>query len=137
MFIVVNLRPSADKVWLVDLFEPANRRILTLKPGKARLIANRHPGIFAGAITRESGPEDAAIADLLDPRGRRIASGFHSRDSQIRLRALTFGEEVLTSSTIVDRVTAAIRRRSADGDARATPPATARQILRSAQDEVE
>ena len=93
-------------------FDPANRRILTLKPGKERLVANRHPWIFAGAIARESGPEDAAIADLHDPRGRRIASGFHSRHSQIRLRALTFGDEVLTEETIRERLTASIARRS-------------------------
>ncbi|MGA8807203.1 MAG: class I SAM-dependent rRNA methyltransferase [Thermoanaerobaculia bacterium] len=97
----------------MDLFETANRRILTLKAGKERLVANRHPWIFAGAIARESGPEDAAIADLLDPRGRRIASGFHSRHSQIRLRALTFGDEVLTEATIRERLTASIARRSA------------------------
>jgi len=132
----------------VDPFEPANRRILTLKPGKERLVANRHPWIFAGAIARESGPEDAAIADLVDPRGRRIASGFHSRHSQIRLRALTFGDEVLTSDTIVDRLTAAVARRrrhfipseardlaveSANSDARGN----AGQILRFAQDKLE
>jgi 23S rRNA (cytosine1962-C5)-methyltransferase len=96
----------------VDVFETASRRILTLKPGKERLIANRHPWIFAGAIARESGPEEAAIADLHDPRGRRIASGFHSRHSQIRLRALTFGDEVLTEETIRERLVAAIARRS-------------------------
>src|SRR4051812_44437235 len=73
---------------IVNFFDAANRRILTLKPGKERLIANRHPWIFAGAIARESGPPDAAIADLVDPRGRRVASGFHSLHSQIRLRAL-------------------------------------------------
>jgi 23S rRNA (cytosine1962-C5)-methyltransferase len=95
----------------VDLFESGSRRILTLKPGKERLVANRHPWIFAGAIARESGPEDAAIADLLDPRGRRIASGFHSLHSQIRLRALTFGDEVLTAETIRERISAAIARR--------------------------
>jgi 23S rRNA (cytosine1962-C5)-methyltransferase len=98
----------------VDLFDTANRRILTLKQGKERLIANRHPWIFAGAIARESGPEDAAIADLHDPRGRRIASGFHSRHSQIRLRALTFGEEVLTEGTIVSRISTAISRRQSN-----------------------
>src|SRR5947209_4085131 len=102
----------------VDLFETANRRILTLKPGKERLVANRHPWIFAGAIARESGPEDAAIADLHDPRGRRIASGFHSRHSQIRLRALTFGDEVLTEETIRDRLAAAIGRRAGADAAR-------------------
>ncbi len=96
----------------VDLFDTANRRLLTLKPGKERLVANRHPWIFEGAIARESGPEDAAIADLVDPRGRHIASGFHSRHSQIRLRALTFGEEVLTAEAIAARITAAIARRS-------------------------
>jgi 23S rRNA (cytosine1962-C5)-methyltransferase len=95
----------------VDLFDTPNRRILTLKQGKERLVANRHPWIFAGAIARESGPDDAAIADLLDPRGRRIASGFHSRHSQIRLRALTFGDEVLTEETIRGRLTSAIARR--------------------------
>jgi 23S rRNA (cytosine1962-C5)-methyltransferase len=103
----------------VELFETARRRILTLKSGKERLIANRHPWIFAGAIARESGPEDAAIADLHDPRGRRIASGFHSRYSQIRLRALTFGDEVLTADTIRDRLLASIRRRVRSDDTNA------------------
>ncbi|MBV9069812.1 MAG: class I SAM-dependent rRNA methyltransferase [Acidobacteria bacterium] len=102
-----------------DHFETANRRILTLKAGKERLVANRHPWIFAGAIARESGPEDAAIADLHDPRGRRIASGFYSRHSQIRLRALTFGDEVLTADTIRDRLIASIRRRTRSNDTNA------------------
>jgi 23S rRNA (cytosine1962-C5)-methyltransferase len=96
----------------VDLFEAGSRRTLTLKPGKERLVANRHPWIFAGAIARESGPEDAAIADLLDPSGRRIASGFHSLHSQIRLRVLTFGDEVLSAETIRERISAAIARRA-------------------------
>ncbi|HEX9457824.1 MAG TPA: class I SAM-dependent rRNA methyltransferase [Thermoanaerobaculia bacterium] len=98
----------------MDFFEPANRRILTLKPGKERLVANRHPWIFAGAIARESGPEEAAIADLVDPRGRRVASGFHSLHSQIRVRALTFGDEVLTEETLRERMVSSIARRSAD-----------------------
>jgi 23S rRNA (cytosine1962-C5)-methyltransferase len=105
----------------MDLFESANRRILTLKPGKERLVANRHPWIFAGAIARESGPANAALADLLDPQGRRIASGFHSQHSQIRVRALTFGDEELTENTIRERIKAASARRSvvdaADADA--------------------
>jgi 23S rRNA (cytosine1962-C5)-methyltransferase len=96
----------------VDFFEAGNRRILTLKPGKERLVANRHPWIFAGAIARESGPEDAAIADLVHPRGRRVASGFHSLHSQIRLRALTFGDEVLTEETVRERIVSSIGRRS-------------------------
>ena len=96
-----------------DVFSPERRRRLTLRPGKERLVANRHPWIFAGAVAKESGPADAAIADLVDPSGARLASGFHSPHSQIRLRALTFGDEALTAQTIDDRLTAAIGRRRA------------------------
>lgn len=84
-----------------------------LQPGRERVVTNRHPWIFAGAIGRESGPDDAAIADLVDGRGTRIASGFHSLHSQIRLRALTFGDEALTADLIRARIDAAISRRAA------------------------
>ena len=94
-----------------DAFAQINRRRLFLKSGKERVIANRHPWIFAGAIAKESGPEDAAIADLVDPAGTTVASGLHSRHSQIRLRALTFGGAELSPATIEQRIDAAIRRR--------------------------
>ncbi|HET7434600.1 MAG TPA: class I SAM-dependent rRNA methyltransferase [Thermoanaerobaculia bacterium] len=94
-----------------DLFAPAARRRLILKRGKERVVANRHPWIFAGAIHRESGPEDAAIADLVDTEGARLASGFYSKHSQIRLRALTFGEEELTEQLLRARIAAAVARR--------------------------
>jgi len=118
-WLLLMARAYVVRCGLVNFFESANRRILTLNPGKERLVANRHPWIFAGAIARESGPEDAAIADLHDPRGRRIASGFHSRHSQIRLRALTFGDEALTEDTIRDRLLASIRRRTRSDDTNA------------------
>ena len=96
-----------------NLFAPDQRRTLVLKRGKERLAANRHPWIFAGAIHRESGPPDAAIADLVDPDGTAIASGFYSQHSQIRLRALTFQGEPLTEAKIEARIVAAIARRRA------------------------
>jgi 23S rRNA (cytosine1962-C5)-methyltransferase len=86
-------------------------RTLTLKRGKERVVANRHPWIFAGAIHAERGPEDAPFGDLVDGEGKRIASGFYSRHSQIRLRALTFGEEELTQDVIASRLVRAIARR--------------------------
>lgn len=86
-------------------------RTLTLKRGKERVVANRHPWIFAGAIHAERGPEDAPFGDLVDGEGKRIASGFYSRHSQIRLRALTFGEEELTGDVIASRIIRAITRR--------------------------
>jgi 23S rRNA (cytosine1962-C5)-methyltransferase len=86
-------------------------RTLTLKRGKERVAANRHPWIFAGAVQTERGPEDAPIGDLLDAEGKRVASGFYSRSSQIRLRALTFGDEPVTPELIASRIAAAIARR--------------------------
>jgi 23S rRNA (cytosine1962-C5)-methyltransferase len=94
-----------------DLFDSTRRRSLVLKRGKERVVANRHPWIFAGAIHVERGPEDAAIGDLVDGEGKRIASGFYSRHSQIRLRALTFGDEELTAESIASRIRDAVRRR--------------------------
>ncbi|MEO8381250.1 MAG: class I SAM-dependent rRNA methyltransferase [Acidobacteriota bacterium] len=90
----------------------AKRRTLTLKRGKERVVANRHPWIFTGAIHGGHGPEDAAFADLVDGAGRSIASGFHSRHSQIRMRALTFGADELTSDLIVSRLVRSIGRRA-------------------------
>jgi 23S rRNA (cytosine1962-C5)-methyltransferase len=88
------------------------RRTLVLRRGKERVIANRHPWIFAGAIHSERGDEDAAFADLVDGEGKRLASGFYSKLSQIRLRALTFGEENLSEELIVRRIEDAIARRA-------------------------
>jgi 23S rRNA (cytosine1962-C5)-methyltransferase len=88
-------------------------RTLTLKHGKERVVAHRHPWIFAGAVQTERGPEDAPLGDLLDAGGKRVASGFYSRSSQIRLRALTFGDEAVTPELIASRLTSAIARRAA------------------------
>lgn len=85
-----------------------------MKRGKERVVANRHPWIFAGAIARESGPAEAAIADLFDESGARIASGFYSPHSQIRLRALTFGAEELTWDAVRARIERAVRARTAE-----------------------
>ena len=86
-------------------------RTLTLKRGKERVVSNRHPWIFAGAVHTERGPEDAPIGDLVDAEGTRIASGFYSRSSQIRLRALAFGNEPVTPELIAGRLREAIARR--------------------------
>ncbi|MGZ8831810.1 MAG: class I SAM-dependent rRNA methyltransferase [Thermoanaerobaculia bacterium] len=94
-----------------DAFASINRRRLVLKQGKERVIANRHPWIFGGAIAKESGPEDAAIGDLIDPGGTVVASGLYSQHSQIRLRVLTFAGEELNAATFERRITAALGRR--------------------------
>jgi 23S rRNA (cytosine1962-C5)-methyltransferase len=86
------------------------RRTLQLKHRREGAVRNRHPWIFAGAIDRETGPEDAAFGDLVDGNGAIIASGFYSQFSQIRLRGLANG--VAADETLVrERITAAIARR--------------------------
>jgi 23S rRNA (cytosine1962-C5)-methyltransferase len=107
-------------------------RTLTLKRGKERVAANRHPWIFAGAVETERGPEDAPVGDLLDAEGRRIASGFYSRSSQIRLRAITFGDETVTPELIVSRVRSAIARRAPIFDG----TTTAARLVHSEGDEL-
>jgi len=62
---------------IIELFASNRRKRLVLKRGRERAVANRHPWIFTGAIAHESGPDDAAIADLVDERGQLLASGFH------------------------------------------------------------
>ena len=94
-----------------EIFASNKRKRLTLKRGKERVVANRHPWIFAGAIGAESGPPDTAIGDLFDTGGIRLASGFYSPRSEIRLRALTFGDEELSAAVISSRLDAAIARR--------------------------
>ncbi|MGA7617634.1 MAG: class I SAM-dependent rRNA methyltransferase [Thermoanaerobaculia bacterium] len=94
-------------------FLPENRRRLVLRRGRERLGSSRHPWIFSGAIEGEEGPEDAAIADLVDRHGRRLASGFHSRHSQIRLRVVAGEDEDLTPDLIRARIATAVRRRDA------------------------
>jgi 23S rRNA (cytosine1962-C5)-methyltransferase len=98
----------------VDLFASVNRRRLVLKSGKERVVANRHPWIFAGAIARESGNAEAALADLVDGEGKLLASGFYSSKSQIRLRVLTFGDEELSAASLSGRLEAAFARRTFD-----------------------
>jgi 23S rRNA (cytosine1962-C5)-methyltransferase len=96
------------------------RRTLVLKRGKERVVSNRHPWIFAGAIHSEHGPEQAAFAELTDEGGSRIATGLYSLHSQIRMRALTFGHEELSAELIESRLTAALSRRESVLDATTT-----------------
>jgi 23S rRNA (cytosine1962-C5)-methyltransferase len=98
-----------DDLLTDDLF--TRRKTLVLKRGKERVVANRHPWIFAGAIQGERGPDEAAIGDLVDSEGKLLASGFYSKSSQIRLRALTFGDETLNAELIATRIAASVTRR--------------------------
>ena len=117
---------------IIELFKSSNRKRLVLKQGRERAVANRHPWIFGGAIASESGPDDAAFADLVDARGNVLASGFHSKRSQIRLRVLTFGDAALTPELIRERIAASIARRDSIFD----EGTTAARIVNAEGDDV-
>lgn len=112
-----------------DLLSPSRRRRLHLKPGRERAVRNRHPWIFEGAIRREEGDPEAAIADLVAPDGSIVATGLYSGRSKIRLRALTFGEpldedwlrarirqSVTDRAALLGETTTAVRLVNSEGD---------------------
>ncbi|HEU5163032.1 MAG TPA: 23S rRNA (cytosine(1962)-C(5))-methyltransferase RlmI, partial [Thermoanaerobaculia bacterium] len=100
------------------MFDRASRRRIVLRPGREKSLRNRHPWVFDGAIAREEGPREAALADAIDARGNHLASGFYSAHSQIRLRAIAFGEDELTEALLRGRIVAAVARRASilDGE---------------------
>jgi 23S rRNA (cytosine1962-C5)-methyltransferase len=86
-------------------------RQVHLKPGRERSVRNRHPWIFTGAVAREKGDDESAIAEVFAASGERLGAGFYSRHSQIVVRLLTFGEERLTPELVADRIGRAVERR--------------------------
>ena len=102
------------------MFDSGQRRRIILRPGREKSLRNRHPWVFDGAIAKEEGAREAAIADAFDARGTRLASGFYSAHSQIRLRAIAFGEEELTEDLLRRRIGASLARRASILDAGTT-----------------
>ena len=86
-----------------EMFQQESRRRIVLRQGRERSLLNRHPWVFSGAVATDEGPMDAAVADVFASDGRHLASGFYSAKSQIRVRAVAFGQE-LTPDLIVDRI---------------------------------
>ncbi|HEX4494229.1 MAG TPA: class I SAM-dependent rRNA methyltransferase [Thermoanaerobaculia bacterium] len=62
-----------------------------LKAGRDKAVREGHPWIFSGAVARLDGPADAAVVRVLDARGGLLGLGFHSPQSQIRVRMLGVG----------------------------------------------
>lgn len=95
----------------LDLFAPEMRRRIHLRPGRDKALKNRHPWVFDGAIAREEGNRDAAIADVLSSEGVRLTSGFYSAKSQIRCRGISFSDD-LTPESLRARIATAVRARA-------------------------
>lgn len=67
---------------------------IILRKGRAKPVLRRHPWIFSGAIDRvEGAPVDGDIVDVHDAGRNWLARGYINRQSQIRVRLLTWDEE--------------------------------------------
>ena len=86
---------------------------LTLKAGKERSLARRHPWIYAGAIAKVTGsPESGELVRVLGADGRFLAWAAFSPASTIRARAWSFNEaERPDDDWLSARLSASIARR--------------------------
>jgi 23S rRNA (cytosine1962-C5)-methyltransferase len=64
---------------------------VTLKPGREKSVARRHPWIFSGALERVDGdPAPGDTVEVLSAEGQVLARGAYSPQSQIAVRIWTF-----------------------------------------------
>lgn len=86
-----------------------------LKRGREKSVANRHPWIFSGAISRiEGSPADGDVVDVWDSRAQFLARGVISLKSQIRVRVLTWHrDQQINTNFWHRRIRRAIENRAA------------------------
>ncbi|MCL6429698.1 MAG: class I SAM-dependent rRNA methyltransferase [Anaerolineae bacterium] len=66
---------------------------VSLRPGRARSIRQRHPWVFSGALQRvPPGVSDGSIVRVVDEAGEFLAYGYLNRASQITIRLLSWDE---------------------------------------------
>jgi len=80
---------------------------LTLKPGREASVLRRHPWVFSGAVARAEGDGANGIAEIVDSRGRPLALGAYSPDSQIVARLWTFDGRTPDAGLFRERFAAA------------------------------
>jgi 23S rRNA (cytosine1962-C5)-methyltransferase len=86
---------------------------ITLKPGRDRSLAHRHPWVFSGAIAQVTGnPQPGDTVDVLAHDGAFLARAAFSPASQIRARAWSFDrDEAIDDDFFRRRIASAIARR--------------------------
>lgn len=69
-----------------------NRVILAM--GREKSLLRRHPWVFSGAVERVEGkPLPGETVDIMDTRGKWLARGAYSPESQLRARVWTFQQD--------------------------------------------
>lgn len=91
---------------------------VTLKAGREKSLAQRHPWIFSGAIERVDGaPESGDTVAVRAHDGAVVATAAYSPSSQIRARVWTFAPEAIDAAWFAQRVRAAVDARAGMLDA--------------------
>ncbi len=86
---------------------------LGLKPGREASVARRHPWLFSGALASREGDGSDGHAEIVDSRGRALARGSYSPESQIVARLWTFDGRLPDASLFRERFQTARRLRQA------------------------
>ena len=84
---------------------------LTLKAGREASVLRRHPWLFSGAIASAAGDGADGHAEIVDARGRTLARGAYSPESQILARLWSFDARVPDESLFHERFESARRLR--------------------------
>ena len=91
---------------------------VTLKAGREKSLAQRHPWIFSGAIERVDGaPESGDTVAVRAHDGAVVATAAYSPSSQIRARVWTFAPAAIDAAWFAQRVHAAVDARAGMLDA--------------------
>jgi len=87
---------------------------IILKSGREKALNRRHPWIFSMAIDKVKGkPELGSTVDILDSKGKWLACGAYSPESQIRVRIWSFEPDVtIDTNFFIKRIKAAALSRA-------------------------
>ncbi|MFZ4826208.1 MAG: class I SAM-dependent rRNA methyltransferase, partial [Phototrophicaceae bacterium] len=85
---------------------------VTIQQGKEKPIQNQHPWIYSGAISKltdDCQPGD--IVTVADSKGRFLGRGYYNPTSQIRVRMLTWQDEIINEEWWYDQLSRAVHAR--------------------------
>ena len=83
-----------------------------LKPKRDYSVRRRHPWIFSGALAESSAAGSGDWVEVVSSGGETLGFGWHSPQSQIRVRMVTFGSSAPDEKTVEGLVAAAVGRRA-------------------------
>jgi 23S rRNA (cytosine1962-C5)-methyltransferase len=84
-----------------------------LKPTREKSVLNHHPWLFSGAIDRIEGtPENGEIVQVYSAKQVFLGNGFYNSTSQMRVRFMSFKEEVIDLAFWAQRLQEAVSLRT-------------------------